>query len=263
MSRSNPSSELNNPSVRWFQWSSENKCFRWYNAEIKEQVLVPVPFKFMFLDELITIKGYSESDKSGFYANEIRDMRKEKLYVKMNKVVEASGLYQDVIKQVEGRGAGFCQSVYIAFVDENKQLAIGNIAIQGSAVGPWIDFKKKNNVNEVAIKVATSVEQKTGAVKFNAPVFETTELSKETNEKSIALDVKLQEYFKSYFNRDKEEEVTPEAKSIAEPRKLEGQEKADVAAKLKQELENKPVAKTATQALMDGDNDPTSDLPFK
>lgn len=256
MSRSNPSSELTNPSVRWFQWSSENKCFRYYDGDKKEQVLVPLPFKFMFLDELITIKGYSESDKSGFYANEIRDMRKEKLYVKMNKVVEASGLYQDVIKQVEGRGAGFCQSVYIAFVDESKQLAIGNIAVQGSAVGPWIDFKKKNNVNEVAIKVATTVEQKTGAVKFNAPVFEVAELSKETNAKAIALDVKLQEYFKSYFNREKEEEVVvvSETKST-EPRKLEGQEKAEVAAKLKQELEAQNTAKSIVA-------DPQDDLPF-
>lgn len=257
MSRSNPSSELTNPSVRWFQWSSENKCFRYYDGDKKEQVLVPLPFKFMFLDELITIKGYSESDKSGFYANEIRDMRKEKLYVKMNKVVEASGLYQEVIKQVEGRGAAFCQSIYIAFMDENKQLVIGNISAQGSAVGPWIDFKKKNNVNEVAIKVATTVEQKTGAVKFNAPVFEVAELSKETNEKAIALDVKLQEYFKSYFNREKEEEVVvvvSEAKST-EPRKLEGQEKAEVAAKLKQELEAQNTAKSIVA-------DPQDDLPF-
>ena len=250
MSRSNPILELKNPSVRWFQWSSENKCFRWYNTETKENVVVKMPFKFMFLDELITIKGYSESDKSGFYANEIRDMRKEKLYVKMNKVVEASGLYQEVIKQVEGRGAGFYQSVYIAFMDENKQLSIGNIAIQGSAVGPWIDFKKKNNVNDIAIKVATCVEQKTGAIKYNAPVFEVAELSKETNEKAIALDVKLQEYFKFYLSRNQEEGVEVEPK---------GELSKPTYSKQEQEFMNeKEESKTEPISITE---DP-SDLPF-
>ena len=64
MSRSN-NVELKNPATRFFEWKGETGGFRYYDKEIDNEdgtkgarVQVSLPFYFLVLDTLATVKGY-------------------------------------------------------------------------------------------------------------------------------------------------------------------------------------------------------------
>lgn len=197
MSRS-VQTELRNPAVKFFQWSGDNGTINFYDKELKERVEVAAPFTFLVLDKLVTIAGYSDEDKSGFWSNEIRNTTTDVLTVKTKAGVRKQGLYNDVKTLT---GAKFAQSVYIAFYDDNKVLQIGNFKFTGAAVSAWIEFCKGKNIYNGAITLAGPGEELTkGKTKYFAPVFEVKEkISEETEKKAIELDRQLQDYLTAYF----------------------------------------------------------------
>lgn len=234
MSRSNPTEGARNPCTRWFEWAGgEDAGFpRWYNKDTQTDVKVALPFTFLFLDELITIKGYHKRSKSGIYANEIRDTRQEVLVVKSFKGGEvAGGLYQDIKDKVKVAGGGFCWSVYVAFKDEQGQLAIGNFAMRGASLGAWMDFKKECGSKKDehgksapaycvdAVQITGFVDDKTGDNDFRRPVFGLKPTSADTNAAAVALDKQLQAFFADYFKRPKAEAAKPPVNG-AEPEEL-------------------------------------------
>jgi hypothetical protein len=225
MSRSNPTDGVRNPSTRWFEWAGgEDAGFpRWYNKDTKADVAVALPFTFLFLDEVSTIKGYHKRSKSSIYANEIRDTRQEVLVVKSFKGGEiASGLYQDIKDKVKVAGGGFCWSVYLAYKDEHGQLAIGNFAMRGASLGAWMDFKKdcpskKDESGKSvpafyvdAVQITGYVDDKTGDNDFRRPVFGLKPTSPETNAAAVALDKQLQQFLADYFKQPKAEAGKPQ-----------------------------------------------------
>lgn len=209
MSRSN-NADLKNPAAQFFKWLGSGGQLSWWDKEAKENVNVPLPFQFMILDKLVTIAGYSDEDKSGIWSNEIRNTRDEILTVRTKNGIKREGLYGDV-KSVTG--AKFCQSVYIAYYDENKQLTIGNLKLWGCAVSSWIEFAKGKDIYKGAIGITGSTEGKKGATTYFSPVFEQKEnVSPDANIKAMELDGVLQEYLNSYFlmRGRKTEAETPE-----------------------------------------------------
>jgi hypothetical protein len=214
MSRSN-NTELYNPAKKFFQWDSDNKQFNWYNKETKKKVPVPLPFTFIVLDYLVTIKGFNDAEQSGFYSNEIRseNLKKDILVVRDKKGVAAAGLYEQVIHSADCTGAQFCQSVYIAY-KEDKQLVIGNIAFTGCSLGAFFDFKKSNKLLEISCQVKTFLPGKKGKVEFNSPVFNALPVSEETNQKAIELDKELQEYLSKYLAIQKQRNSEASVESI-------------------------------------------------
>ncbi len=88
MSRSNPTENLTSPCKHYFEWDADKGAFKYYDKEKKENVEVPLPFKFIVLDELNTIKGFYKEKKSSFWANEIRDTKKDILTVRTKLGVE-------------------------------------------------------------------------------------------------------------------------------------------------------------------------------
>ncbi len=198
MSRSNSSSiELKNPSTRWFEWDGSNGGFKYYDSVAKEKGRVAYPFKFMVLDQLVTIKGYCKKDNAFYFSNEIRRAENGVLTVKTDKGVKASGLWNEIKSKITG--ADFCKSVYIAYFD-GADLKIGNIAIMTSSLGTWIEFVAANNVEKVGVVVKSHIEDSKGNVTFKKPVYEAIEISEATNKKAIDLDKRLQEYLKVYFS---------------------------------------------------------------
>ena len=196
MSRSN-NVDVKNPAVKFFQWSGDEGTINFYDKEAKEKVNVPTPFTFLVLDKLITITGYSDDDKSGYWSNEILNTKTDTLTVRTKSGIKAIGYYDEVKTLV---GAKFAQSVYIAFYDDNKQLRIGNFKLNGCAVSAWIEFCKGKNIYQNAITIVGRGEEQTkGKTKYYAPVFATKEVSEATNDKSKELDLELQEYLKAYF----------------------------------------------------------------
>jgi len=215
MSRSN-NIEIKNPSEIFMQWSGDNGNFNyWDKSKTSEKdgktiegarVSVPLPFTFLVLDTLSTIKGFSDADQCPYFANEIRDLKKEILVVRNKNGEQEKGYYKDISNSKNIVGARYCQSVYIAYKEEGK-LKIGNISMVGAALGVWIEFRKKNKIYEGTVVVRESKEEKKGKNVFQVPVFEMGEVSKETDEEVKVLDKELQKYLFAYFQRSRTEQV--------------------------------------------------------
>jgi hypothetical protein len=53
-----------NPATKFFEWKSNEKTFAYYDKETKTNVSVELPFKFLVLDELHTVKGWKNRSRS-------------------------------------------------------------------------------------------------------------------------------------------------------------------------------------------------------
>ena len=226
MSRSN-NTDIPNPSVHFFNWNGDTGGFRYFDKSIGEKgerVPVPLPFSFMVLDTLSTIKGYNDFEKSGYWSNEIRDIKRDILTVKSKSGTVSKGTYEQVITDRACSGAKYCQSVYVA-IKIGGEMKIANIQMLGAALGAWIDFRKKNNVYSGAITVDSFIEGKKGKTVYQIPVFRSIPASDDSNAIATDLDKQLQEYLKGYFERTREqiaethlaEKVTTEAPESAPP----------------------------------------------
>lgn len=216
MSRSN-NTDIVNPAKFFYEWVGSKGCLKYFDKSIGEkgeQVFVQLPFTFLVLDRLSTIKGFSDADQSGFWSNEIRDIKKEPFTVRTKKGVVATGLYAN-LAPVLNQGACYSQSVYIAVKDEKGQFSICNFSIHGSAIGEWINLCKGKDIYKYAITIASATPAKKGATSYFIPSFKLNPvISPDTEQKAIELDKTLQEYLTAYFNRNKAEQQ--ETMSVAE-----------------------------------------------
>lgn len=251
MSRSN-NTELVNPTTRFIEWKGDDGKFQYYDKEAKLNVEIPLPFCFIVLDQLTTIKGYSDADQSGFWSNEVRDLTAETLIVRTKNEKFSPMLYEQVKEKLSSKGAQYSKSVYVGFYDENKKLVLGNINIKGCAIAPWIDFCKSTNVMEVGVKVKTMIEGKKGKTVFQSPVFEPLKISEESNLAAIELDKELQEYLTAYFKNAKKE-VTESKSEIIESQVTKEQVNTAI-----HNTQTREIAKTQVQNFTNTDDD----LPF-
>lgn len=269
MSRSNDDS-IKNPATKFFEWNGDKGGFKWYDKTKKENVAVPYPFRFLVLDQLMTIKGYSKENESGFYSNELRDssLKTGILSVRTKNGIEMEGTYEQVKAQLSGKGACYSKSVYIAYFDSNKKLVIGCVHFHGASIGPWIDFCKSNEIMKIGVQVKSHKEGEVGKVVFQSPVFEPLPITKETNDAALELDKQLQEYLKYYFSRNsaevesspiisRTEEITEVLPEDIKP--LIGKDKTAKAKELKEKLQIEAAAKAEQESFI---ADPNNDLPF-
>jgi len=159
-----------NPATKFIDWKSNDKCFSYYDKSKSENVQIPLPFKFLVLDELHTIKGWNDATSSGIYSNEVKFISKEPLTVKPFKGNEiAKGLYKDIKEKVQSAGGHYVKSVYIMLEDGT----LANIQLKGASVQKWGEFtqKTRNRFPDEWVVVSKAVEGKKGAVKFTTPEF--------------------------------------------------------------------------------------------
>lgn len=202
MSRSN-NTEIINPAKRFYEWVGSKGCLKYFDkskGEKGENVFVDLPFTFLVLDRLSTIKGFSDADQSGFWSNEVRDLRKEPFTVRTKKGIVATGLYS-TLAPVLNQGAAYCQSVYVA-AKIDGELQICCFQIHGSAIGEWINLCKGKDIYKYAITISGSSPMKKGATNYFIPVFKLNpQIAPETEQKAIELDKELQDYLSAYFKR--------------------------------------------------------------
>lgn len=209
MSRSNPneqSEKPQNPASPFFiDWDSDNKQFKYYDKEKKENIAIPLPFSFLVLDTLATIKGWSQESDSAIWSNEVKNIKTDILTIMTKKGTEAKGIYEQIKGKVSG--SKYCQSVYIAFM-HNKKLTIGNIQMKGAALGSWIEFcspdKKSGNTRPNlftgAVTVKSTEQGKVGKIVFNKPLFTyVKDVPEAVQKQTIQLDAELQAYLSKYF----------------------------------------------------------------
>lgn len=219
MSRSNPSTNSPNPAVRWFEWNGEHGLVRYYDKDAKKNVDVPLPFTFLLLDELASVRGWHDASGSSIYSNEVKDTRTDILVVKAFKGgTLAEGLYKDIKDRVNTQGGDFTANCYIAFKPNGGiGLAIGSLRFKGAALGVWMEFRKvhRTALYNAAVNITGFTEGKKGRIVFRMPVFETKDVSVETNQQAVGLDKQLQTWFDGYFSRRTTEqtEATPSENS--------------------------------------------------
>jgi len=159
-----------NPATKFLEWKSNDQCFEYYDKEAQKKVQVPLPFKFLVLDELHTVKGWNDATQSAIYSNEVKYISKEPMTVKPFKGNEiAKGLYKDIKYKVVSAGGHYTKSIYIMLEDG----LLANIQLKGSAVQKWGEFtnKTRNRLADEWVVVAKALEGKKGAVKFFTPEF--------------------------------------------------------------------------------------------
>ena len=135
--RSAFSAPQSNPSTKFLQWKSNEKCFEFYNKETQQKVSVPLPFKFLVLDEMHTVSGWNDASSSGIFSNEVKFISKEVMTVKPFKGNEiAKGLYKDIKEKIVSAGGHYVKSIYIMLEDGS----LANLQLKGSAVQKWGEF---------------------------------------------------------------------------------------------------------------------------
>lgn len=223
VSRSNPTDNTPNPSLRWFEWQGSQGIVRYYDKNAKnlknpekkgENIPCTLPFNFIVLDELSTVKGWHEASESGIYSNEVRDTRAETFVVKsFEGGVLAEGFWRPIADRVGNLGGYFVTNIYIGFKDAAGLLQIGSIQFDGASLSAWMDFKKSHRAElySKAVKIVSFTQHKKGNVDFRKPVFAIQEISEKTDAEAKALDMLLQNYLKGYFSRTRTEQVAKPA----------------------------------------------------
>jgi hypothetical protein len=190
-----------NPATKFFDWKSNDKCFEYYDKEAQAKVQIPLPFKFLVLDELHAIKGWNDATSSGIFSNEVKFISKEVMTVKPFKGNEiAKGLYKDIKEKIVAAGGHYVKSIYIMLEDGT----LANIQLKGAAVQKWGEFtaKTRQRLPDEWVIVENVVDGKKGAVKFYTPDFKfERSLSESESEQADECFNTLESYLKTYLTK--------------------------------------------------------------
>lgn len=278
MSRSQP--VLTNPAQHFMQWSGSKGQLNWWNKEKQVEVSVKLPFTFMVLDELSTITGYSKSDKSGFWSNEVRSIVKDELTVRLKSGVRYVGLYKNEQGIVQmPKGARYTKSVYIAHLGSDGEYIIGNLKFTGSALTAWIEFStgKVLENGTVILQGSQAVEGELG--EYHVPVFEYRSSESEEDDAAVRLDKELQIYLsqylassvtpdtedKSWVNDQIDPELgkaTPEQIADFEAKKKEAQQVKHRGSQTTKEKEDDAEAESLYQSIAEAEEIPLDEQPW-
>lgn len=197
MSRSNPT--LTNPAQRFFSWSGSKGKVVYWDKENKVEVEVKLPFVFLPLDQLSTIKGYSKIDKSGYWSNEVRNVTKDSFTVRTSHGIKEDGLYSTLANS-RSKGAKYTKSIYCAY-KQGDDWILANFNASGSALSAWIEFSNGIVVEngKVALTGSTHVPEANGISEYYIPTFEYQHSTPEEDKIAIAMDKDLQVYLSQYL----------------------------------------------------------------
>jgi len=221
MSRTQKTKDTTSPVKRYIEWSSDEKCWKSYDKEAKENVLLPINTPFILLDQLTTVAGYDDKAEKSYYGSEVRDIKKP-IKVFCGKAQVANGSWADIKDTL--RGLKFAKSVYaMAKIDGEFQLV--QFKLSGCALS-WFDFvEASGGINalegDIVIAVTGTTPGKKGSITFNTPNFAIVqrELSDEAATQADAADTALQAYLEAYLEEgpkvDEEEEETDASRETA------------------------------------------------
>lgn len=201
-----PVQKSTNPTSRFLEWKSEDKQLAFWSKEAQQNELVPLPFKFLVLEEYHTIKGFSDSDNIGIYANEVLTIGSQELEVKTFKGrVIAKGLYKNIKQVVDQAGGRYHKSIY-GVTPEGELI---NIQLKGSSIAKWSEFTQKGawkRLKDEWVVIDSAEELQKGRVKYSVPNFKfdkslTNEEFEMVKEKAVV----FEEYINGYLNKEEAE----------------------------------------------------------
>ncbi len=186
-----------NPALRFLKVKSG--AVSYYDKESQENVTVPTPLEFIVLDQLATIKGWSDQDESGFWSNEVRRVGADVLTVRTSKGMKAQGVWREIKGDSNVAGAKYNTSIYIATKGRDG-LEINNLSLTGAALNAWIEFTQKNRINTNKVVLTGWSDAKKGSVSYKVPVFEAVAMGEAEKDEAVELDKQLQGYLNEYFS---------------------------------------------------------------
>lgn len=220
MGRSNPNEYAENPAQRFFDWQGGEGALVYYDRDKKENVEVDRPFRFLVLEEVMTVGGGFDNDDTfiGYWSNAIkpREAKNEELTVRSTAKgktrVEMTGKWADIKASLTG--AKYIKGLYVGYFNDDDDLTIGYLKIRGAALSAWMEFcKAHKNIYEGAFTITKdTVQKKKGKNTYFEPVFSHTDkLKDETNQAALALDADvLQPYLTEYFAQQGQRAVEQE-----------------------------------------------------
>lgn len=200
-------SPATNPATKFLSWKSNEKIFSYYDKETQTNIDVKLPFKFLVLDELSSVKGWSDSLGGQIISNEVKFISKEvitaKCYhknLKGEKVTTeiAKGFYSDIKEKVNVAGGKYHKSVYVMLEDGT----LANIQMKGAVVAQWGNFsqKVKTRLPDEWVVVEKAIDGIKGAVKFTTPDFKFLKsLTADESQQADNCFNELESYLKSYL----------------------------------------------------------------
>lgn len=207
MSLSRPA--IKNPVSKFIEFKGDEGTFRYWNKELKKNINLEKPVKFIVLDELNTIKGFNDSTSSGVYSNEVHNLKTQALNVRTFKGnISLRGFYIDIKDKISGMGGKFCKSIYAALITGDN-LELVNFQLTGAAFKSWVD--KVIDVNSSAVVFNSVTDAKKGKVQYKVPNFTSEALSPELLQKAIAMDEALQVFLKQKKLKEIESKVEEES----------------------------------------------------
>lgn len=210
MSRSNPNVNAPHPAVRWFEWNGEAGVVRYYDKDQKKNVDMAVPFTFLLLDELASVRGWHDASSSGIHSNEVRDTTKDMFVVKAFRGgTLAEGYYKAIKDRVNAQGGQYVANCYVA-VKLESGLSLCALRFKGAALGAWMEFRKQQRAGlyEQAVKITGFTEGKKGRIVFRMPTFQLMPVSDETNAQATKLDKSLQLFLDGYLQRKTQDQAS-------------------------------------------------------
>ena len=205
-----------NPSTKFIEWKSNDKCFSFYDRETSANVSIQLPFKFLVLDELHTVKGWNDASSSQINSNEVKFISRDEMVVKPFKGNEiAKGLYKDIKERIKAAGGHYVKSVYCMLEDGS----IANLQLKGAACQSYGDFtaKTRSRLTDEWVVVAKAIDGKKGAVKYTTPGFE-FDKSLSESEADLADEAfnTLEAYLKTYLTKAQVNEIEVVEETIEE-----------------------------------------------
>lgn len=200
---------IKNPATKFLSWKSNEQAFSYYDKDKQENVLVKLPFKFLFLDQLQSVKGWSDALSGQIISNEVKTVSDQELnvvcYHKNNKgentkTTIAKGLYSQIKDAVVSAGAKYHKSIYIMLEDGT----LANIQLKGASVKEWGDFfnRSKKRLADEWIVIDSAKAGKKGAVEFTTPEFKfERSLSESESEQADSVFDELDAYLQQYLKK--------------------------------------------------------------
>jgi len=204
---SRPETGTANPATKFIEWKSDNKAFSFYDKVKKENVELPLPVRFVFLEHYHTVKGWDDKSASGITANEVFSIGSEPMTVRSFKGGEiAKGLYKDIKVKAQDAGGVYHRSIYC--MDEDGNLV--NLSLKGTGVQAYSEFFKDHKkdiegANWFGVEEFTS--GKKGAVKYHSPVFKVIKATTTQDERDVAKCVTILEDYMAEYKKSGKADV--------------------------------------------------------
>jgi len=192
-----------NPAKFFASWDSTKKQWSFYDKVNKVDVPLPLPFAFIPLFQMTTLKGYNHKENKSYWSNEVKDITTEKFTVMSKNNItkevktEFVGLYSELKPLIDGR-ANYTQSLYVGVKDNQGVLQLANIQINTSSLKSWINFVKTNDISKVAVQVASFTNEVNGAVHFTSPVYTPLPVTPQVDAAAGVLQKQIKEYIAIY-----------------------------------------------------------------